>query len=589
MALHSNTQIFIGGVPILAYKRLTLHQEIDTHHVLILECRMDVLEEISGEIASEAKSFLGEVMMLKISALDTITEYKELEFKGIVTSVNNAKAFHHRDGDTVSIQAHSCSIIADDGAHITSYQDIDLSEILERTFQGYDRSKLETNFQPQRQEHIHYTVQHDESAFAYASRLAAQYSEWFYYDGKELIFGKPEDEEPLELQYGHDLQEFSLDLMPAPNNFKYFTNDYLTDEQYEIASSDISSGVNGFNGYTSTKSQEMYTKETAVFVNSYYDIELRQRLDQYAIQQKKAKEAGQVLVKGVSDNPGVKLGQIVEIKDNDSHYGSFRITSVSHVSSENGKYQNRFTGITKEMDVYPNTDLKAFPKSDSQVALVKENADPDKLGRIKVQFPWQQATGEMTPWLRMLAPHAGGDKGFHFIPEIGEEVLIGFEGGNAERPYVLGALYNGNQKPENWHTENNDIKAIRTRSGHTIELNDAQGSESITLTDKNSNVFHIDTSKNNITITAGENMTLNAKNMQINVEENLDITVGEDHNLNSKNSNEYIDEDKTIDVTQSFAQTSSEVTIIASNGDMTIEGAGVSTFQGGSDVKISKG
>src|SRR5690606_4098357 len=113
--------------------------------------------------------------------------------------------------------------------------------------------------------------------------------------------------------------------------------------------------------------------------------------------------------------------------------------------------------------------------------------------------------------------------GFHFIPEVNEEVLIGFEGGNAEHPYMMGSLYNGSGKANAFKSEKNDVKAIKTRSGHTFELNDANGSESITITDKNGNIITIDTANNNITISALENMSLNAKNMQINVEENLDV------------------------------------------------------------------
>ncbi|OED46944.1 hypothetical protein AB832_00730 [Flavobacteriaceae bacterium (ex Bugula neritina AB1)] len=65
-------------------------------------------------------------------------------------------------------------------------------------------------------------------------------------------------------------------------------------------------------------------------------------------------------------------------------------------------------------------DIHRFPKSDIQVATVIENNDPDGLSRVKVQFPWQKHLGSTTPWIRMMLPHAGVDKGFHFIPEIGE-------------------------------------------------------------------------------------------------------------------------------------------------------------------------
>ncbi|WP_027392887.1 type VI secretion system Vgr family protein [Aquimarina latercula] len=557
MALQSNTQIFIGGTAINAYKRLMLHQEIDAHHVLELVCRMDVLENITGDIASQTKDYLGQIITIQISSIGTFTGYKEFEFKGVVTSVNSTKGFHQQNGDLVTIKAHSCSIIADDGPHYNSFNDVDLTTILDETFKGYDQSKLKTIFNPSGSDNIHYSVQNKESAFQYSSRLAAQYSQWFYYDGSALIFGRPEDQEEVTLTYGHDLQEFSLDLKPTSNSYKYFTNDYLTDGQHEKATNEVSSGVNGYNGFTSNKGDEIFPNETNIYLNSYNDPSLKQRLDTHVEQQKKAEEIKQVIFKGSSDNPGVKIGQVVTIKGEGADYGSFRITKVTHTNTENGRYQNKFEGVTADLDVYPNTNLMAFPKSESQVAIVKENSDPDGIGRIRVQFPWQRETGELTPWLRIVTPHAGGEKGFHFIPELDEEVLIGFEGGNAERPYVLGTLYTGGANPASWNTQSNDVKALRTRSGHTVELNDADGAEFITITDKNQNIINIDTANNDITISAGENMTLNAKNMQINVDENLDISVG-------KNKSETITEDYFISATNEDRQIGETIKVISS-------------------------
>ncbi|WP_103071756.1 type VI secretion system Vgr family protein [Aquimarina sediminis] len=486
MALQSNIQIFIGGVPILTYKKLSLQQDIDSHHILTLVCRMDMLEKLDQEMASESKNFLGEIITLQISSSESFSGYGNLEFKGVVVKVNNTKGFDNGDEDTVEIQAQSASIIADDGPHFASHNDVSLAEILDVTFQGYDQSKLETSFSPQTTANIHYSVQHNDSAYQYASRLAAQYGEWFYYDGKALVFGRPQDSEEVVLTYGQNLKKFTLELNPVPNNFKYFTNDYLVDELHEKTTTEIDTGVNGYNGFASSKSEQIYAKETSVYLNPYTDTALKQRFDTQVEQQKKAKELKQVLIKGVSDNPSVYLGQVIKIQEGFAAQGSYRITKVRHVATENGNYLNHFEGVTADIDIYPNTNPMSFPRSESQVATVTDNADPDGLSRIKVQFPWQKPDGEMTPWLRMVTPHSGGEKGFHFIPEIGEEVLVGFEGGNAERPYVIGALYTGTKKPESWKTETNDIKAIRTRSGNQVIMNDQDGS--ITIADPSGNV-----------------------------------------------------------------------------------------------------
>ncbi|WP_159090690.1 type VI secretion system Vgr family protein [Aquimarina aquimarini] len=535
MALQSQIQIFIGGAPIKAFKTFNLFQEIDSHHDFELICRTDILENGSEELASQTKNFLGEIFILQVEAFGVSGGYKELEFKGVVTSVNVKKGHRHSDTDNVIISGKSSSVIADDGPHYSSYNDTGLSEILTQTFQGYDISKLETAFTPVKSTPLHYSVQQNESSYEYASRLAAQYSEWFYYDGKKLIFGNT-DYKTIPLQYGFDLQEFSLELAPKPNKYKYFTNDYITDQQHEKSTSEVDTGVNGFNQFTSEKSNTLYAKETAVYINSYDDPQLKQRLDTHVEQQKKAVEVKQVILRGKSDNPGVHLGDVVTIQDGVMSYGSFRITKVSHHAIENGKYVNKFEGVTADIDVYPNTNMMAFPKSEAQVASVVENVDPQGISRIRVQFPWQKPLGEITPWLRVVAPHAGGEKGFHFIPEKGEEVLIGFEGGNAERPYVIGSLYTGGAHPSGFQSDANDIKAIQSRSGTKMIMNDKVGS--MLLTDKGTASMMMDGGGNtkmatntSHTTSVGEDSSVLKMDADGNIDltgkEKLTITIGE--------------------------------------------------------------
>ncbi len=535
MALQSQLDIYIGGTAITSFKKFSLQQKITEHHEFELVCRTDVLEQLSGEMVSQTKNFLGESFIVQIKALGFVGGYKELAFKGIVTAVNSTKGFQNASGDSVVISGKSSSIIADDGPHYASHNDIPLSDILQKTFQGYDTSLLSLAFDPTKTDALHYSVQQNESAYEYATRLAAQYSEWFYYNGSALVFGKTEFD-TVPLSYGIDLQEFSLKLAPKPNKYKYFTNDYLTDEQHEKSTAEVDAGVNGFNQFTNDKSEAIFAKETAVYINSYDDAKLKQRLDTHVTQQKKATVVNQVIVKGKSDNPGVNLGDVVTIQDDMTGYGSFRIIKVTHSATENGKYQNEFEGITAELDVYPNTDMMAFPKSETQIATVMENVDPDGLSRIRVQFPWQKPYGELTPWLRVVSPHAGGEKGFHFIPEKGEEVLIGFEGGNAERPYVMGSLYTGGAQPGAFQSDANDIKAIQSRSGTKLVLDDKAGST--LLTDQGTASMMMDGGGNTSVATDVSHTTTVGKessvlkmdkdgNIELTGKEKLTITIGE--------------------------------------------------------------
>lgn len=517
MALQTQNSILIGGQEIQCIQNLKLHQEINKHQELSILCRMDVLESFGNELAGTTRNFLGETATIEINASEGFISslYKKpLQFKGVVTEIKNVKGHDVGSGDSVLITVKSPSFLSDDGPHFASHNDVSLSEIITKTFEGYDTSKLTVDIRPQNDPTLHYSVQHNESAFQYASRLASQYGEWFYYDGIQLIFGEP-DTESTPLTYGFDLKEYEVSLIPQSNNYKLFANDYLTDEIQEKSITEINAGLNGLGEFVSNKSKQIYTKETQIWCNLFNDPQVQQRLDAAAELQKKAIEIKQLKVSGICDNPSVKIGSIVTIEGVD-----YRITSVTHTSNNIGDYINNFEGVTADISVYPYTDINAYPKSETQVAIVKENADPEGLGRIKVQFPWQKATGGLTPWIRIVSPHAGGSKGFHFIPEIGEEVLVGFEGGNAEHPYVLGSLYTGKAKAEPWKSQNNDIKALQTRSGNKVVMNDKDGS--ITMADPSGNVI-IMQGNGNIIISAPNTLTLSATDININAGNSVNI------------------------------------------------------------------
>ncbi|WHZ26367.1 MAG: VgrG protein [Nitrospira sp.] len=145
------------------------------------------------------------------------------------------------------------------------------------------------------------------------------------------------------------------------------------------------------------------------------------------------------------------------------------------------------------------------------VGIVTNNQDPDKMGRVKLKFPWLSDEEEGN-WARMAVPMAGNERGIYFLPEVNDEVLVAFEQGDARFPYVVGALWNGKDAPpaENGDGKNN-IRVIKSRSGHVIRLTDEEGKEKIELVDKSGNnsvVF--DTAGNTITITADKDIVLSA-------------------------------------------------------------------------------
>lgn len=145
------------------------------------------------------------------------------------------------------------------------------------------------------------------------------------------------------------------------------------------------------------------------------------------------------------------------------------------------------------------------------VGLVTNNKDPEGLGRVKVKFPWLSDADE-SDWARVAAPMAGNDRGAYFLPEVDDEVLVAFEHGDARSPYIVGTLWNGKDAPPAKNDDGkNNLRLIKSRSGHTIKLNDEDGKETIEILDKTKrNSIVIDTSENTITITSEKDITLSA-------------------------------------------------------------------------------
>lgn len=150
------------------------------------------------------------------------------------------------------------------------------------------------------------------------------------------------------------------------------------------------------------------------------------------------------------------------------------------------------------------------------VGQVTDNNDPLNLGRVKLKLPWISEEHK-TDWVRVMTPMAGKERGFFFLPEVGDEVLVTFQLGDVSRPYVLGALWSNADKPPPTANEGQSSegarsvnrRVIRSTSGHLITLDDSKGEEKITVVDKGGkNKIEIDSVSNKITITSDKDLEL---------------------------------------------------------------------------------
>jgi uncharacterized protein involved in type VI secretion and phage assembly len=152
------------------------------------------------------------------------------------------------------------------------------------------------------------------------------------------------------------------------------------------------------------------------------------------------------------------------------------------------------------------------------VGIVTNNRDPDRMYRVKVRFPWLNLDDESN-WARVAGPMAGNGRGAYFLPEVDDEVLVAFEHGSVEHPYVIGALWNGrDQPPENNDDGENNYRSLKSRSGHVIRLCDRAGQETIEIVDKTGhNRMVFNAADNSILIEAQGNIELKSQTGKLSI------------------------------------------------------------------------
>jgi uncharacterized protein involved in type VI secretion and phage assembly len=182
--------------------------------------------------------------------------------------------------------------------------------------------------------------------------------------------------------------------------------------------------------------------------------------------------------------------------------------------------------------------------------IVTNNRDEEGLGRIKVNFPWLSEENE-TDWAKVMSFMAGKERGGFFLPEVGDEVLVAFEQGDINYPYVIGVLWNNEDNPPETNSDGkNNIRKIRSRSGHEIVFNDddnskqekieihtrgghkillddSAGQEKIEIIDKTgSNKMTIDSVQNAISIESSMKLKFKAQVIEIEAGATMTIKAG---------------------------------------------------------------
>ena len=535
-----------------------LHQSLLRHNTLSFRMHKGPKEDINevmftvcGEIIGKEVSMVlqtenFEKISLQADNNDTVST---IEFKGIIVTANGCR---NKTQYTINIEAKSWDVLLNDNAHCKSFEESTLVDIIKDVADEY-MDKLDLSVNPRYAEIIPYCVQYNETNFEFLQRLARRYGEWFYNDGTHLIFGDINRQEDIILSYPtKEIVLYDIELKLIHPVFSHIASSYNSnDATVKECLDEISERYNTLGEKAFRASQDNFTKQTLQNIHSggYSDKDSRENVLNVSINTQVNTEIAKLLTyKGKTFSSELKIGSVLIVKDNyivdeqtldksEIEQEGILITEVEHCFFANETYSNTFVGISSECSYPPYPSDEVYPKCSSCRAKVIDNEDPNNLGRVRVQFDWQAELDDkmITPWLRMTQPYAGGGKGFSFIPEIGEEVMIDFEGGNAERPYVKGTLYNGVGDPDSkWLPNNNSsnqIKAIRTRNGHTIEIHDEGNDGYIRIYDneKENYILTFSTDEKLIKLESTGNIELYAKN---------DIIMHAGHDINASADND---------------------------------------------------
>ncbi|WP_126653975.1 type VI secretion system Vgr family protein [Chryseobacterium aureum] len=593
--------IVIEGKMIKHFKHFRLQQSVKKHHYFELTLAHDTLDGVQNHDLEEAQQFLGK-------RLTVVFKYKDVEgspertFVGVITKVGFSQE-NHSLGNIV-LKGYSPTILLDGAPHIQSFggdKPVNMGIIAEEVIkQGIESSKFDVKVNAKASSQILYSAQYNETHYNYLCRMAEAYGEQFYYDGEILHFGNmPPQNKSLELIYGSNVSDVNVELKAV--HIKPHFYGYNSSSNAKLISGETPIKHVGNLAQTAYKNNEGIFKTPSLQVAP---IKAATDMDVVISQTSTAgSRAVEVFtVSGGTTIPFLYPGCVADINMRKSdtsktaYFTKLMMTEVIHEVDTLGRYKGRFEAIASDTGYIPTPEF-TMPIAQPQIATVISNTDPLGQGRITVRFDWQ--LHDTTNFIRMMSPDAGGtdqitqNRGYVAIPEVGDQVMVGFVHNHPDRPFVMGGMFHGGTALGGG--VDNHLKSIQTRSGIRILMNDAEGS--VNIIDPSGNNYLMD-GKGNIIVTAPKNMTFNVgEDLAINVGKDMKTSVGNDnavsiindHKFTSKNYKQTVNENKTINVTGDLKETTSTTTHKAKNGDILLQSSGVAKMLGKIDAKVNKG
>ena len=493
------------------FESLLLEQKMNSCHYFEVVKEFFSQDEMWKTKPEALVKMIGSRALIYLEHLDGSHPY---EFSGWVTDVQidswenftDSLDYKHRS-NKVRIIGQGDIVKLDGTPTRNSYVDKPLSDIVKRVT---EKASFEIKCNPKYKGLLPYAMQYGESNFDFLNRLSCTYGELFYYDGRTLFFGTPDDPRAEDLYVDQDLISLRTYSSAVPR--KYTGYGYLPMEDQFVrtpehfkpnAENSLLKTITERSDYLFPDKGVVEAGTAAYSEDHLYDMASGLRLD----------AAGRMLnIEGQTRTCRIKLGSLVNVlfphRMDVPSLGQYRIIQITHRIDKNGNYSNHFLAMPSQYEYVLERfkhKLIAYP----EVATVSANNDPRGQGRVQVQFYWQKPLSLTTNWLRVQTPDAGSsdqvssNRGLVTIPEVGDQVMVGFEHGDPHRPFVMGSLFHG--KAGTGGGTGNNVKSLSSKSGHTIELNDGGG---ITIKDKTGENLIVVDGKDMITIVSSKTIAI---------------------------------------------------------------------------------
>ena len=567
--LNQKISVGIDGKKLFSFKSLKLHQPINDHHRFELILDLETGGNRYAHNLKDSAKWIGKSFAVYAG------ENSETTFMGVVTGVS----LHRKNSDFghILVSGYSETYRLETDLNFNSWTGCTLADIIKEMT---SKAGVSARINPEYTEKLDYVCQYNESDFTFIKRLALQYNEWLYYDGIDLVFGRPVHlPDAVKLEFGTSLSSLDIGVKALAKPAKVFSYHSLNDQTIAAETPNKPTDKDQLGHEAFQASLGMYRNPARQY--ALPRIQYTSEMTRYVRKKQEAATAESHYVLGQSETATLVTGSVVDLKSSflervgsltSESLGEFFITEITHTVGEDRYYSNTFKAIPAVVDTLPEPKVE-MPIAEPQMARVTRNDDKFGHGRVQVQMNWQ--TGNMTTdWIRVMTPDGGSsdevrtNRGFVFIPEVGDHVLVGFRHGDPNRPYVMGSLFNGTTGAGGF--AENHKKSLTTRSGSTITFDDA--AHTILLQTTHANKIFVDEKNGTIAISSAEEVNINTKNVNINASENMNVNVGKDFNMQvGEEASVNVGKNSSVSIQGNYSKNIEKDSQISVNGNQNTE------------------